>query len=89
MIGISSRSAGVLLIPKPGIGEYAILDVVEGQEQDPVEAEIGLHGLFPCFIWRSGDLKSLWKRESWSILRRFLAAVCLLRKSLIAFSLRP
>lgn len=39
MIGISSSSAGVLLIPKPGIDEYAVLDVVEGQEQDPVEAQ--------------------------------------------------
>ncbi len=38
MIGISSRSAGVLILPKPGTDEYAVLDVVEGKEQDPVEA---------------------------------------------------
>lgn len=39
MIGISSSSAGVLLLPKPGTGEYAVLDVVGGREQDPVEAQ--------------------------------------------------
>ncbi len=39
MIGISSRSAGVLLLPKPGTGEHAVFDVVGGREQDPVEAE--------------------------------------------------
>ena len=39
MIGISSTSAGILLIPKPGTSEYTVLDVVEGQQQDPVEAQ--------------------------------------------------
>ena len=39
MIGISSRSAGVLLLPKPGTYEYAVLDVIGGGEQDPVEAQ--------------------------------------------------
>lgn len=39
MIGKSSSSAGVLLLPKPGTGEYIVLDVVGGKEQDPVEAQ--------------------------------------------------
>ncbi len=39
MIGISSRSAGVLLLPKPGTDEYSVLDVVGGEEQDPFEAK--------------------------------------------------
>jgi tetratricopeptide (TPR) repeat protein len=39
MIGISSRSAGVLLLPKPGTDEYSVLDVIVGKEQDPVEAK--------------------------------------------------
>jgi tetratricopeptide (TPR) repeat protein len=39
MIGISSRSAGVLLLPKSRTGEYMVLDVVKGEEQDPVEAQ--------------------------------------------------
>jgi len=39
MIGIASRSAGVILLPKPGTSEYTILDVVEGVEKDPVEAQ--------------------------------------------------
>jgi tetratricopeptide (TPR) repeat protein len=39
MIGISSSSAGVLLLPKPGTGEYTVLDVVGGTEQYPVEAQ--------------------------------------------------
>jgi len=39
MIGISSSIAGVLLVPKPGTGEYTVLDVVGGREQDPGEAQ--------------------------------------------------
>ena len=39
MIGVFSSSAGVLLFPKPGTGEYTVLDVVRGEEQDPVEAQ--------------------------------------------------
>lgn len=39
MIGISSNSAGVLLLPKPGTGEYTVLDVVGGEEQDSVNAQ--------------------------------------------------
>ena len=39
MIGIASSSAGVLLLPKPGTGEYTVLDVVGGKEQDPVEVQ--------------------------------------------------
>ena len=39
MIGISSNSAGVLLLPKPGTGEYTVLDVVRGEKQDPVEVQ--------------------------------------------------
>ncbi len=39
MIGISSRSAGILLLPKSGTSEYTFLDVVEGKEKDPVEAQ--------------------------------------------------
>ncbi len=39
MIGISSSSAGVLLLPKPGTSEYTVLDVVGGRKQDPVEAQ--------------------------------------------------
>jgi len=39
MIGISSSSAGVLLLPKSGTGEYIVLDVVAGEEQDPVSAK--------------------------------------------------
>ena len=38
MIGISSKSAGVLLLPKPGTSEYSILNVVAGEVQDSVEA---------------------------------------------------
>ena len=39
MIGISSNSAGVLLLPKPGTGEYTVLDVVRGEKQYPVEVQ--------------------------------------------------
>ena len=39
MTGISSRSAGVLLLPEAGTGEYAVFDVVAGEKQDPVEAK--------------------------------------------------
>jgi len=39
MTGILSTSAGVLLLPKPGTGEYIVLDVVGGQERDSVEAQ--------------------------------------------------
>ena len=39
MIGISSRSAGVLLLPKTVTGEYTVLDVVGGEEQDPFESK--------------------------------------------------
>ncbi len=39
MIGISSNSAGVLLLPKPGTAEYAVLEVIGGEEQDSVEAK--------------------------------------------------
>ena len=38
MIGIASRSAGVLLVPKEGTGEYMVFDLVGGQEKEPVEA---------------------------------------------------
>lgn len=39
MTGISSRSAGVLLVPEQGTAEYAVFDVVTGERQDPVEAQ--------------------------------------------------
>ena len=39
MIGISSSSAGILLLPKPVTGEYAFFDVVEGKEREPVVAQ--------------------------------------------------
>jgi len=39
MIGLSSRSAGVLLIPRSETDGYSVLDVIEGKEQDPVEAQ--------------------------------------------------
>lgn len=39
MIAITSKSAGVLLLPKPGTSEYTVLDLVGGEEQDPVEAQ--------------------------------------------------
>ena len=39
MIGISSNSAGVLLLPKPGTGEYTVLDVVRGENHDSVEVQ--------------------------------------------------
>jgi tetratricopeptide (TPR) repeat protein len=39
MIGISSSSAGVLLLPKSGSREYTVLDVIRGKEQDPIEAQ--------------------------------------------------
>ena len=39
MIGISSNSAGVLLLPKPGTREFTVLDVVGGEKQYPVEAQ--------------------------------------------------
>ncbi len=39
MIGIFSSSAGVLYLPKPGTDEYSVLDLVGGEEQDPVEAQ--------------------------------------------------
>lgn len=38
MIGISSNSAGVLLLPKPGKAEYAVLEVIGCEEKDPAEA---------------------------------------------------
>jgi len=39
MTGISSRSAGVILVPKPETSDYAVFDVVESVEKDPVEAQ--------------------------------------------------
>jgi len=39
MIGISSKSAGILVLPIGGTAEYAVLDMVGGEEQDPVEAQ--------------------------------------------------
>jgi len=39
VIGISSNSAGVLLLPKPGTAEHAVLEVIGGEEQDSVEAK--------------------------------------------------
>ena len=39
MIGIFSSSAGVLYLPKPGTDEYSVLDLVGGEEQDPVESQ--------------------------------------------------
>lgn len=39
MIGISSSSAGVLLLPKLEIDEYAVFDVAGGQEKNPIEAQ--------------------------------------------------
>ena len=39
MIGISSNSTGVLFLPKPGTAEYAVLEVIGGEEQDSVEAK--------------------------------------------------
>lgn len=37
MTGVSSNSAGVLLLPKPDGGGYLLLDIVEGKQKDPVE----------------------------------------------------
>ena len=39
MIGISSRSSGVLLLPKQGTNEYSILDLIDEKEQDPIKAQ--------------------------------------------------
>ena len=39
MIGITSKSAGVLLLPKSGTSEYTVLDLLEGKEKNPVEAK--------------------------------------------------
>ena len=39
MIGVSSNSAGILLLPKAGTGTCAILDIVEGEEHDPISAQ--------------------------------------------------
>ena len=39
MIGIFSSSAGVLYLPKSGTDEYSVLDLVGGEEQDPMEAQ--------------------------------------------------
>jgi tetratricopeptide (TPR) repeat protein len=39
MIGLTSSSAGVLLLQRPGADEYSVLDVVGGEEQDPIEAQ--------------------------------------------------
>ncbi len=39
MIGLSSNSAGVLLLPKHGTREYVAFDIVGGEEQDPVEVQ--------------------------------------------------
>lgn len=39
MIGLSSRNAGVLLIPKSGTDGYSIIDVVAGKEKDHIEAQ--------------------------------------------------
>ncbi len=39
MTGVSSNSAGILLLPKPGTAEYVVLDIVGGEQQNPVEVE--------------------------------------------------
>ncbi|MCX7015755.1 MAG: tetratricopeptide repeat protein, partial [Candidatus Sumerlaeota bacterium] len=39
MIAISSRSAGVLVLPNPDTGEYAVLDLIEGEQHDPIDAQ--------------------------------------------------
>jgi tetratricopeptide (TPR) repeat protein len=39
MIGICSRTAGVLLLPQPGTGEYDVFDVVVREKRDPIEAQ--------------------------------------------------
>ena len=39
MIGISSSSAGVLLLPKTGIDEFAVFDLLEGVKKEPLEAQ--------------------------------------------------
>ena len=39
MIALSSSSAGVLLLQKPGSDKYSVLDIVEGEEKDLIEAQ--------------------------------------------------
>jgi len=39
MIGISSKSAGVLLLPTLGTSEYSVLDVIGGEMQDSCDAQ--------------------------------------------------
>lgn len=39
MIAIASRSAGVILFPRPKSRDYTVLDLVDGVEKDPVEAQ--------------------------------------------------
>jgi len=39
MVAITSRSAGVILFPKPKSSDYTVIDVVEAVEKDPVEAQ--------------------------------------------------
>ncbi len=39
MNAIASRSAGVILFPKPELRDYTVYDLVDGAEKDPVEAQ--------------------------------------------------
>ena len=39
MIGTFSSNAGILYLPKSGTREYAVFDLVRGEEQDPIEAQ--------------------------------------------------
>ena len=68
MIGVSSSSAGVLCLPKPGTDAYIVLDVVEGTEQNPIT----IHHLYSSVQdWteiEGADQKSLLEiatREYW------------------------
>jgi len=77
MIGIFSSSAGVLYLPKPGTSEYFILDVPEGEERNPIEAEYLYSAVQDWKEFEGNDADSLveittgeyWLKRTVSLLR--------------------
>lgn len=68
MIGLSSSSAGVLCLPKPGTDAYIVLDVVDGTEQDPAAVQYLYSSVQDWIEIDSPDAKSLLEiatREYW------------------------
>jgi tetratricopeptide (TPR) repeat protein len=59
MIGLTSKVAGVLLLPKTDTKEYTILDLVEGKEHSPIEAQYLYSAAQDWVEIESGDTKTL------------------------------